>query len=113
MEDQLFLSTLKEIIDIFALENYSFAIQKANKLYQEINNPEDKIFLQNIINIIKAADLINHQEIEEALKLLENAYHELKKFRPNYKGLKIENLLNSVNQSIIDLKLILKNSKSK
>ncbi|MFN4220436.1 MAG: hypothetical protein ACK4GJ_05920 [bacterium] len=108
MDDQVFLQKLKEIVDFFANENFDAAIQKAKELKENIQNQDDIILIENIIKIISSAQLINQQKLEEALSLLESSYNTLKSYRPNYKGLKIENLLQSVNQSILDIKTLIK-----
>ncbi|MFN3478632.1 MAG: hypothetical protein ACK4ZM_04650 [bacterium] len=108
MDDKVFIQKLKEVVDFFANENFDAAIQKAKKLKENIQNQDDIILIENIIKIISSAQLINQQKLEEALSLLESSYNTLKNYRPNYKGLKIENLLQSVNQSIIDIKSLIK-----
>lgn len=108
MDENLFKIKLKEIIDIFASENFELAISKAKELEEVIQDNEEKSFIKNIIKVINAAKLVNQQNLEEAIKNLESSYSELKNFRPNYKGLKIENLLQSINQSIADIKSIMK-----
>ncbi|MCX7758321.1 MAG: hypothetical protein N2169_01710 [bacterium] len=111
MDDQEFIKKLKQIIDIFSSENFEFAIKISDEMENMLSDPEEKRFIKNIKNVIYATYLINKQEIDEALKLLESSYLELKNFRPNYKGLKVENLIQSINQSIADIKTIIKNEK--
>ena len=108
MDEKLFINRLKEIINIFSTENFYLAIDKAKELKKELNDDEEKLFVENIIKIIQATLLLNQQNIGESLELLESAYFQLKNFRPNYKGLKVENLLNNINQSISEIKKISK-----
>lgn len=108
MNDQIFISELKKIVEIFSQEKYEQAIEESNQLQNKLIDPEEKSFVKNIANIIYATYLINKQELEKALEILENSYSELKKFSPNYKGLKVENLIQNINQSILDIKSIIK-----
>ncbi|MEN3014786.1 MAG: hypothetical protein ABDH21_01815 [bacterium] len=108
MDDQTFKIKLKEIIEAFSSEDFELAIKKAEDFQKELQNQDEKIFVKNIIKIITAANLVNQQKLEESLQILESCYLELKNYSPTYKGLKVENLLQSVNQSIADIKAIIK-----
>lgn len=108
MDKQGFIKKLKEIVEIFASENFELAIKESCELKKKLESQEDKLFLENLIKVMYSASLINQQKLDEALDLLESSYKELKNFRPNYKGLKVENLIQSINQSISEIKAILK-----
>ncbi|MCS7165565.1 MAG: hypothetical protein RMJ51_04770 [Candidatus Calescibacterium sp.] len=108
MDNQFFISELKKIIEIFSQEKYEQAIDEAKKLQDKLIDLDEKKFVKNIENIIYSAYLINNQELDKALEILEKSYTELKTFSPNYKGLKVENLIQNINQSIIDIKSIIK-----
>jgi len=105
MEQEDFLvGNIREIVKLFSEEKFDQALDKCKEVETLIINSEEKNFLENLKKVILAAIYINQQDLKKALELLESSYVELKKFRPNYKGMKLEGLIDSINQAIIDIK---------
>jgi predicted negative regulator of RcsB-dependent stress response len=104
--DKEFIDRIKYVVELFSKEKFDEALLECNKVEELSLDHEEKSFLESIKKVIQATVLINQQDLDKALNLLESTYFELKKFRPNYKGMKVENLIDSINQAIIDIKSI-------
>ena len=105
MEDNIFKQKLKEIVDLFSINEFELAIFKAEELKNELNETDEIEFVNCLINVIKATFIINYNgELSEAYKLLVYSYDKLKSFRPFYKGLKLENFINSIQESMAEIK---------
>ncbi|MGB9638631.1 MAG: hypothetical protein ACP5RD_07940 [bacterium] len=105
MEDNIFKNNVKEIVSYFTNNEFELAIFKANEIKEQLLNTDEIEFIDCLINVIKATSIINSNgDLKEAYKLLLDSYNKLRSFRPFYKGLKLENFINSIQESIAEIK---------
>ncbi len=105
MEDNVFKQKVKEIVDLFSTNEFELAIFKAEEIKDQLNENDEIEFINCLINVINATYIINSNgDLKEAYQLLLYSYDKLKSFRPFYKGLKLENFINSIQESIAEIK---------
>jgi len=112
MEDNLFKEKIREIVNYFSANEFEIAIFKANEIKEHLQLQDEIEFVDCLIDVIKATNIINSNgDLKEAYKLLKEAYKllfdshsKLKSFRPFYKGLRLENFINSIQESLAEIK---------
>jgi hypothetical protein len=116
MEDNLFEEKIREIVNYFSANEFEIAIFKANEIKEQLQLQDEIEFVDCLIDVIKATNIINNiinsnGDLKEAYKLLKEAYKllfdshsKLKSFRPFYKGLRLENFINSIQESLAEIK---------
>jgi hypothetical protein len=105
MEYNLFKEKIREIVNYFSANEFEIAIFKANEIKEQLQLQEEIDFVDCLIDVIKATNIINSNgDLKEAYKLLFDSYSKLKSFRPLYKGLRLENFINSIQESLAEIK---------
>jgi hypothetical protein len=105
MEDNLFKEKIREIVNYFSANEFEIAIFKANEIKEQLQLQDEIEFVDCLIDVIKATNIINSNgDLKEAYKLLFNSNSKLKSFRPFYKGLRLENFINSIQESLAEIK---------
>jgi hypothetical protein len=105
MEDNLFKEKIREIVNYFSANEFEIAIFKANEIKEQLQLQDEIEFVDCLIDVIKATNIINSNgDLKEAYKLLLDSYSKLKSFRPFYKGLRLENFINSIQESLAEIK---------
>jgi hypothetical protein len=105
MEDNLFKEKIREIVNYFSTNEFEMAIFKANEIKEQLQLQDEIEFVDCLIDVIKATNIINSNgDLKEAYKLLFNSHSKLKSFRPFYKGLRLENFINSIQESLAEIK---------
>lgn len=105
MDDNIFRDNVREVVNYFISNEFELAIFKANEIKEQFLTNDEMEFIDSLVSVIRATSIINSNgDLKEAYKLLLDSYNKLKSFRPLYKGLKLEGFINSIQESIAEIK---------
>jgi len=98
----------KKAVEKFIAKDFESSLNIFSKLLQKVDDPRDRKFLEGFYEVVEGTKHIEVLRIDVGYQSLRSGYLKLKSFYPSYKGISLSKFLESIEDSLVELRAFIK-----
>ncbi len=100
------IEKFKKAIELFITKDFDASLKLLEEILGEVEDPRDERFIRAFYEIIEGTKHIEQLNVDLGYQSLKSGYVKLKSYYPAYKGIYLSKFLESVEDSLIELRSV-------